>query len=55
MELEDFLLRYKKTFHLAKKKDELTIHFSAAEYLTYAVSVENQKEIKGNEKNTDRH
>ena len=32
----------KEEFYLAKEKDEITVHSSAAEYLTYVASVGDQ-------------
>ena len=34
----------KETLHLAKKKEEITIRSSAAEYLTYVASVGDQQD-----------
>ncbi len=34
----------KEALHLAKKKDEITIRSSAAEYLTYVASVGDQQD-----------
>ncbi len=44
MELLSRILSYKEALYLAKKKDEITIRSSAAEYLTYVASVGNQQD-----------
>ena len=38
------ILRRREAFYLAKKKDEITIRSSAAEYLTYVASVGDQQD-----------
>ena len=38
------MIRKREAFYLAKKRDEITIRSSAAEYLTYVASIGDQQD-----------